>query len=399
MNIPKHWKLSTLGAECTKPQYGWTASAKPTGSVKLLRTTDLTNGPLTWESVPFCSDVPEDVVKYRVEPDDIFISRAGSVGVSVHVKHIDAESPSVFASYLIRIRAKENLMPEFLAIFLQSPEYWQQIRDLSAGATMANINAPKIQSIVIPIPPLDEQCRIVEILDDHLSRFDKALADLESAELKIDSFRAAVFERCSGTSSPDIAYEWTKKTFGEVATIDSDLRPVKGLGHLPHIAPNNIQKGTGVLLDYKSVEDDGMQSAKNYFRPGQIIYSKIRPYLNKAVLVDFEGLCSADMYPISTSQNPRWLLFSMLSNSFVRKTSGSQNRTVLPKINANSLRQIELLVPTAQAQERLVAETDAYLEFIDGISTAVKKSQQLMESLKASFLHNAFSGQIEKVSK
>lgn len=284
----------------------------------------------------------------------------------------------------------------FLNYFLHSPTARSFMKEHGQGITVTHLRMSALPNLEVPVPPLDEQKRIVEALDQQLSRLDKAKGNLKSAELQIESFRAHALERCSGAASVGITDEWERKTFGDVATIDSDLRSVEGLGHLPHIAPNNIEKGTGVLLDFKSVEEDGMRSAKNYFRPGQIIYSKIRPYLNKVVLVDFEGLCSADMYPISTNQNIKWLFYTMLSNSFVREASASQNRTVLPKINANSLRQIEIMVPNAKTQARLVMETEANLDALGRMRSTVIESLQMIEDLRTSVLYRAFSGNIKE---
>src|SRR5437762_507147 len=105
---------------------------------------------------------------------------------------------------------------------------------------------------------------------------------------------------------------WIWANFEDVAHVESNL--VDPLSHLesPHIAPNHIESGTGRLLAHTTVKEDGVKSPKHSFRAGQILYSKIRPYLAKAVLVDFSGMCSADMYPIESQIDAtyfhRWLV-------------------------------------------------------------------------------------------
>src|SRR5688572_12253502 len=98
----------------------------------------------------------------------------------------------------------------------------------------------------------------------------------------------------------DVPKSWTWAKFADVANVDADLVAPSALGDSPHIAPNHIESKTGRLLPYATIREDRMTSPKHRFRPGHILYSKIRPYLAKAALVDFSGLCSADMYPIST---------------------------------------------------------------------------------------------------
>lgn len=130
---------------------------------------------------------------------------------------------------------------------------------------------------------------------------------------------------------------WASAPFDEVASVDSNLVDPAEYLELPHIAPNHIESQTGRMLPYATVRDDGVTSAKHHFRAGHILYSKIRPYLAKAVVVNFEGLCSADMYPVSTALEPRYLHRWLISPSFTHLASTKQGRSVLPKINRADL--------------------------------------------------------------
>ena len=98
--------------------------------MKLLRTTDITHGPVDWGTVPFCRDVPAELDKYLLADGDIVVSRAGSVGVSCRVR---TPEPAVFASYLIRFRPTEAVEGAYLGYVLQSPAYWAQVRGSTAG--------------------------------------------------------------------------------------------------------------------------------------------------------------------------------------------------------------------------------------------------------------------------
>src|ERR1041385_6291357 len=64
------------------------------------------------------------------------------------------------------------------------------------------------------------------------------------------------------------------------------------------VAPDHIERGTGKLLEKRTAAEQGAISGKYLFNAGDIVYSKIRPYLRKIILADFDGLCSADMYPL-----------------------------------------------------------------------------------------------------
>ena len=117
--IPETWVLATVGDVCSQPQYGYTTKAADTGDLRLLRTSDITSGRISWETVPYCSDNPADWEKYIVKDGDILVSRAGSVGVS----YLVTKPPkAVFASYLIRFKPKPNLsIDSFLRTFSKVP--------------------------------------------------------------------------------------------------------------------------------------------------------------------------------------------------------------------------------------------------------------------------------------
>jgi type I restriction enzyme S subunit len=177
---PAGWIQTTLGAICDHPQYGWTTSARrdalKTTALRFLRTTDITRGRLDWEAVPYCKDEPPRPEQYLLAPGDIVISRAGSIGFSYHL--IDVE-PAVFASYLIRFRPSRLVDDRYVAYFLQSPRYWQQVRGAAAGIALANINAKKLAAIELPLAPRAEQERIVAAIEEQFSRLDAGVAALE----------------------------------------------------------------------------------------------------------------------------------------------------------------------------------------------------------------------------
>lgn len=109
----------------------------------------------------------------------------------------------------------------------------------------------------------------------------------------------------------DVAFEvpqgWETAHFSGVASIRSNLVKPAAYPLAPHVAPDNIEKETARLLPYNTVAQDGVTSSKHRFFPGQLLYSKIRPNLSKLVIVDFGGLCSADMYPVDPHIEPDFL--------------------------------------------------------------------------------------------
>lgn len=162
-----------------------------------------------------------------------------------------------------------------------------------------------------------------------------------------------------------IPRNWCWARFGQVADIRSNLTSPSLHRELPHIAPNNIEKDTGKLLHYRTVAEDGVISSNHHFYPGQILYSKIRPNLNKLCVIDFEGLCSADMYPIEARIETEFLRLVMLSSIFVKQTTDEANRVAMPKINQITLNRIIVPVPPIEEQRSIIIKLSEIQAILD----------------------------------
>ncbi|MFW5901070.1 MAG: restriction endonuclease subunit S, partial [bacterium] len=120
-----------IGDLLNKTQYGYNTSAKKNGKYNLVRITDIRNGSVNWESVPYCDCNDEN--KYKLTKGDILIARTGgTTGKSYLISNIPYDA--VFASYLIRLQTNGNLIPEYLYLFLNSYFYWSQVMELKGGA-------------------------------------------------------------------------------------------------------------------------------------------------------------------------------------------------------------------------------------------------------------------------
>ncbi|CDM93477.1 MULTISPECIES: restriction endonuclease subunit S [Limnospira] len=204
--LPKGWDTTTFGNICGTGQYGWTTKASSQGDVKYLRTTDITKGQIEWDSVPYCQEAPVELDKYQIQENDILISRAGSVGFSVLIDQ--APFLTVFASYLIRFVPLKKIEPYYVAYFLRSPEYWKQISEASAGIALANVNAKKLAELSVPLPPLNEQRRIVAKLDRLFARSRCAREELGRVSGLVQRYKQAVL---AAAFRGDLTADWREE--------------------------------------------------------------------------------------------------------------------------------------------------------------------------------------------
>ncbi|MGJ5139516.1 restriction endonuclease subunit S [Bradyrhizobium oligotrophicum] len=184
----------------------------------------------------------------------------------------------------------------------------------------------------------------------------------------------------------DLPGNWRWARFNQIASIQSNLVNPRQYRNMPHIAPDNIESWTARLLPYSTIEESGVFSGKHLFYAGAILYSKIRPNLAKATKVDFDGLCSADMYPIVALIDPDFLLKFMVSEAFVSQAVSEDNRVAMPKINQSALSEIIVPVPPLAEQRRIAAKVNDLMELCDHFEASRTAREATRDRLAAASL-------------
>ena len=166
-DIPESWKWVRWGDLSQSIQYGYNAPAQESGRIKMVRISDIQNGRVLWDSVPYCEIKEDDISTYLLDANDILFARTGgTVGKSYLVKEVPEEA--IYAGYLIRTRYSSLLCPEYLKYFMESQLYWEQLRNGTIATAQPNCNGKTLSKMVLPLPPLAEQKRIVEKLEQLL---------------------------------------------------------------------------------------------------------------------------------------------------------------------------------------------------------------------------------------
>ncbi len=186
------WTEAPVSDFCEHPQYGYTASATTEKiGPRFLRITDIQNGLVNWDSVPFCQcPNPE---QYLLQNNDLVFARTGATtGKSFVVR----ECPrAVFASYLIRLRVQRLVTVEYLYRYFQTLSYWSQIIDEKKGTGQPNVNGKKLASIRVPIAPSEEQDRIVAHLDNLQAKVDAVKRLQVETAAELDALLPSILDR------------------------------------------------------------------------------------------------------------------------------------------------------------------------------------------------------------
>lgn len=375
------------------------------------------------------------------------VSSTGHGHASLNNVHYQ-EGKFALGTILVALTNKDEnrLNIQFLHLYLSQLKD-QILVPLMSGAANVALSVKKIQNVEIPLPPIERQREIVENFKSIVIEEDQLKSELTHQQTLLKKLRQQILqEAIEGkltadwrVQNPDVeparkllehitaekaqlvkdkkikkqkplppisegekpfelpeGWEWCR--FQDVAEIASNLVDPYLYYDLPHIAPNHIQKNTGKILQYKSAREDEIISGKHLFDKGQLLYSKVRPQLNKVAFAPCKGLCSADMYPIESHVEPAYLQKLMLSGFFLGEVSKFDNRVKMPKINQNQLNSIMIPIAPTVEQQAIVTKVEKLLTFCDQLETQITQNQTHAERLMQAVLKEAFQSEQQTTS-
>ena len=313
-----------------------------------VRPMNITDGGMfTWEGMKSISEAElQGREHYELRPGDILFNNTNSKELVGKTCRITQELRGGFSNHITRIRVlKSTCDPGFLALSLHHA--WRRGAFLARANKwigQAGINLSSLSTFQIPLPPLEAQKEIV--------------AEIEGYQKVIDGARAVV-----GNYRPHIAVEpdWPRVEIGEVCSLGGTITTDVD-SSLPYFGADSIESNTGKLLKVETTQTQRVKGPVYEFAGKRLLYSKIRPYLNKLTVVDLRGYCSSDMYPLLPNHSKvqvTYLAAYMLSEAFNERIRGYYERASIPKINRSQLFGVSIPLPPLETQQQIEAEIEA----------------------------------------
>ncbi|TBW90977.1 restriction endonuclease subunit S [Staphylococcus hominis] len=303
----------------------------------------------------------------------------------LNVKYYNGKFDAYQRTYIIQTKNKNILDTKFLYYCLS--KYIDTLRNQSIGGIIKYIKLSNLTEAKIILPNIDLQKRYVEILNLAQTTINKKqqqyklLVELEES-LFIDMFGDILI------SDNNLVL------FNEIIMIDTiSTKNFEFYSEYPHIGIENIEKQTGKLKNLKKVKDSNLKSIKYIFSENHIIYSKIRPYLNKVAMPDFSGLCSSDAYPLLVNEdvaNKVFIGHLLRQDIFLNYIEKNSTRTNIPKVNKTQLKNFSFNLPPLSLQNDFAQK----IEKIEELKKQCQKSLEYYEELYETLLHKAFNGEL-----
>lgn len=399
----ENWIEVELKQVSSKIQYGYTASSsKDQVGPRLLRITDIQDRKVDWEKVPYCEIDNEKLGNYLLETGDLLFARTGAtVGKSFLIRHEIPES--VFASYLIRVQVNKSLLEDdYLSYFFDSPNYWVQITESQSGIGQPNVNGTKLGKLTIPIAPLPEQRAIVARIEELFSELDHSIANLKSAQAKLEIYRQAVLKKAfeGGFTNPD-NIKWIELggvcdsvEYGSSSKSESE-------GLVPVLRMGNIQncKFDWRDLKYSNSEEE---ISKYLLKKGDVLFNRTNSPEHVGKTAIFKGDRKAIFagYLIRVNYRKNEVIGDYLCyflNSHKAKQHGDSVKSFgvnQSNINGTKLKKYPFPLTSTEDQIIIVQEIESRLSVADKLAETIQTNLEKSESLRQSILKKAFEGKL-----
>lgn len=400
--LPKGWEWTTVGEISQSILYGVSESAKSHGAYKLLRITDIQNNFVNWETVPFTDYDESKAESYLLKDGDILFARTGAtVGKSYLVNSL--QENAIYASYLIRVQTYNQVLPEFVKYFFESGYYWSQILCNSVGIGQPNVNGTILANLMLLIPPITEQKRIVKELTKWLSIIDKIDRGKENLQDAIKHAKSKILDLAiHGKLVPqdpnDEPATDLLKRINPKAEIISDnghyqklpkgwclvkgkhifnpMKSCKPIGEtFKYIDIDAIDNKRQIISNVKILKVANAPSrASRFTQKGDVVFSLVRPYLrNIAIVSENDSIASTGFYVCHPTEVllPKYCYHLMISDYVINGLNEFMKGDNSPSINKGDIDNWLFPIPPLAEQKRIVSKIEEIFSQFDAIETAL----------------------------
>ena len=412
--LPNGWEWCNLEDIVCELKYGTSEKSLSVGKIAVLRMGNITNvGTIDYSNLVYSSN-NEDIKLYSLEKDDLLFNRTNSsewVGKTAIYKK---EQPAIYAGYLIRIRPI-LIFSDYLNTVMNSSYYRNWCYNVKTDAVnQSNINAQKLSQLMIPIPPLKEQERIVVEVAKWISLIDTIKNSKEDLQTTIKQAKSKIlnlaihgklvpqdpndepaiellkrinpdFTPCdNGHYTFDVPSGWITTNLGSIFNVVSAKRILKSdwkHSGVPFYRAREIAKLSiyGLVDNELYISEEHYNSLKEKFplpKASDIMISAVgtigKCYIvkesDKFYYKDASVLCLCNDYQINT----KYIYHIMRSEYMLKQMYDNSKGTTVDTITIEKAKQYILPLPPLAEQQRIVAKIEETFSIFDGIQNSLE---------------------------
>jgi len=392
-----NWPTKKLGEICEFQNGIWKGKKPPFKKISVIRNVNFLNrGLIDFDNLEEI-EVEERFYKtHLLQKGDLILERSGGgpeqpVG---RVAYFEKEGEYTFSNFTTRIRVKnlKEIDPKYLWAYLHFLYKLGITKSLQSQTTgIRNLDFKAYQNLQIPLPPLPIQQKIVSVLDTIQSAIEVQEEIIEKTKELKKSMMAEIFNSKFKNQKSKLQFKiqkWVK--------LETICRPRKEQV-LPRVDDKYIgleHLDSGEIAIKRFGNGCEVRSSKNKFYPGDILYGKLRPYLDKAALINFEGISSTDLLVLVCDKKeilPEYLIHILHLPEFVNFAISTTTGTNHPRTSWEALKTFK--VPLISLPEQ--HEIAEILQTIDQKIEIEKKKKALYEDLFKTMLNKIMNQEID----
>jgi type I restriction enzyme M protein len=267
------------------------------------------------------------------------------------------------------LRSNDQVLPEWVYFCVMHPLFRDAaIAQMTGTGGLQRVPRDYVESFQIPLPPLEAQKEIVAEIEGYQKV-------INGARTVLDHYRPHI----------PIHPDWPMVPLGDICSLGGAITTDVDLA-LPYFGADSIESNTGTLLKTETAASQRVSGPVYGFTGERLLYSKIRPYLNKLTVVNLRGYCSSDMYPLFPDKTKvliTYLATFMLSDTFNDRIRGYYERASIPKINRSQLFETEIPLPPLATQQAIVAEIEAEQALVAANRELIARFEQKIQATLA----------------
>ena len=305
---------------------------------------------------------------------------------------------------LCAIRPRTNQLERHYAKYLLEVVR-TELYVVATGSTYDAVTVDDVSNLTCVVPPLSEQTQIADFLDQKTEQIDELIRIKERRIELLQEQRTALINQAvtkgldpnvemkpSGVEwIGEIPKHWEVKKIKHVTTFVSE----KSMPETDaiKISPENVESKTGKVLDfYSSYDSIGVK-----FQVGDVLFNKIRVYLNKVVFAEYDGYSLGEMIIIRPSLQDisKYLFYLMLSNRFIEYCNSISRGAKMPRTDVYDILNAQIPIPSYQEQTQIVNFLDCKTQQIDELMNAEQRKIELLKEYRQSLISEAVTGKID----
>ena len=335
--------------------------------------------------------------------DFVFADTSEDIEGSGNFTCLDSDIPTFAGYHTIIARPKYDYNYRFIAYFFDSLEYRTQIQREVVGIKVFSITQTILKNTNLILPTVQEQTTIASFLDRKTAEIDHIIANKQKLIALYEEEKQAIINQAvtkgldPNVKMKDSGVEW----LGEIPEgwvvkklkYFVNLITEKANGDNSKIGLENIESKTGKYIETNTnFEGEGIAFIKN-----DILYGKLRPYLAKVWVAEFEGAAVGDFFVIRMKEDlySEFMKYRLLSSSFTDVSNGSTFGAKMPRVSWDFMSDLFFATPSINEQQSIVAHIERECSRLDAIISKFNKQIDLLQEYRTTLISEVVTGKIK----